>query len=58
MPAISKCLMCIYFLLMCHSPEFLMVQRSRSLILLSPAGRKMGVLPLGQLIEKVQHYLS
>ena len=28
---------CMHILLMCHSPEFLMVQRSRSLILLSSA---------------------
>lgn len=56
MPATSKCLMHSCFIFMCHSPEFLMVQRIRGLILLFPAlkKKKKECCHLG----KIQRYLS
>lgn len=57
MVAISKYWMHIYFVLMYQSPEFLVVQRSRSLISLFPAWRKTRVLSFGQLTGNFQAWL-
>lgn len=51
-PVISKSLIHFCFILTCHSPDYLMVQRSRSVIFIFPAWRKLEFCHLSSLLER------